>query len=64
MIVNMIAFLFYHSLNIPIYLMNGIKLGKEILEVKNAENEYLKRKEIAEKTKNEIIATSNLLSFL
>ena len=63
MILNITRFLFYHSLNIPIYLLEGIKLGKELLDAASAENEYLNKKAIAEKTKSDIIATSNLLPF-
>ena len=63
MILNITRFLFYHSLNIPIYLLEGIKLGKELLKAARAENEYLNKKAIAEKTKSDIIAASNLLPF-
>ena len=62
-ILNITRFLFYHSLHIPVYLLKSIKLGTELLEAGKAENEYFKKKAIADKTRNDIITTSNLLPF-
>lgn len=42
---------FYY--NIPLFVLNGMKYGIEYLEKNKAEQEYLKKKEAVEKTKNE-----------
>ena len=54
-------FLYFHYLYTPIYLIQGIQYCAEYLQTQKAKNEYLEKKEKAEKAKEALLKTTSLL---
>ena len=54
-------FLYFHYLCTPIYFIQGIQYCAEYLQAQKAKNEYLEKKEKAEKTKEALLKTTSLL---
>ena len=54
-------FLYFQYLCTPIYIIQGIQYCAEYLQAQKAKNEYLEKKEKAEKTKEALLKTSSLL---
>ena len=57
-------FLYYHAVNIPNYLLNGIILGMQKLEENKVASELERKRAIVEKTAQNVINTAQFISIL